>query len=150
MTSGPAAATGGRQLPESRSFHLTLSLEPGAVTAARHDVTEVLAEFGIDRHGAFSDAVLLVVSELVSNVLRHAAGRSVTAEVTVTIDGSGLLVAVEDQDPRLPDLSPRVLGTGLRTVLELAEQYGGSLRAQALPRGAGKSVRVRFTVPGRR
>ncbi|SEO79309.1 ATP-binding protein [Actinacidiphila rubida] len=143
-------ATVGRWRAESRSFHLTLSLEPGAVTAARLDVTEVLTEFGFDRRSAFSDAVLLVVSELVSNVLRHAGGRSATAEVTITIHGSRLMVDVADQDPRLPDLSPPSLGAGLRTVVELAEQYSGNLRAQALPDGAGKSMRVRFQTPSTR
>jgi signal transduction histidine kinase len=140
-------ATGGRPRPAARSFHLTLSLAPGAVTAARHDVTEVLAEFGFDRRSAFSDAVLLVVSELVSNVLRHATGPAATAEVAVTVDGSRLLIDVADQDPQLPDLSANALGGGLRTVVELAEQYGGNLRAHALPRGAGKSMHVGFTAP---
>lgn len=140
-------ATGGRPRPQTRSFHLTLPLAPGAVTAARHDASEVLAEFGFDRRSAFSDAVLLVVSELVSNVLRHAIDHAATAEVTITADGTRLLIDVADQDPRVPDLSPYAVGEGLRTVVELAEQYGGNLRAHALPHGTGKSMQVDFTTP---
>jgi signal transduction histidine kinase len=142
--------TGGRRQPEGRSFRLTLSLERGAVAAARHDVTEVLAEFGFGRGSAFSDAVLLVVSKLVTNVVRHAAGSPAIADVTVTAGSSQLVIAVEDHDPRLPGLSPQTLGAGLRTVAELAAQYGGTLTAEPLPDGAGKAMRVRFVPPDTR
>jgi signal transduction histidine kinase len=142
--------TGGTRQPEGRSFRLTLSLEPGAVTAARHDVTEVLAEFGLGRNSAFSDAVLLVVSELVTNVVRHALGRPATADVTVTAGDGELVIAVEDHDPRLPDMSPQALGAGLRTVAELAAEYGGALSAVPLAHGAGKAMRVHFVSPDSR
>ncbi|HEY3482585.1 MAG TPA: ATP-binding protein, partial [Streptomyces sp.] len=77
--------------PKGRDYILTVSLDPGAVAAVRHDVAAALAAFGFAARSAFVDAVLLVVSELVANVVRHAAGRSPTAEVTVRT-GAGLLV----------------------------------------------------------
>ncbi|MFI1097910.1 ATP-binding protein [Streptomyces sp. NPDC020917] len=142
----PVAAAGGRR-PEVRHFHLTLSLERGAVTAARHDVTAALAEFGYTSRTAFSDAVLLVVSELVTNVVQHAADRSPTLDIGVTAGPGELVITVEDQDPRIPDLAPAAVGGGLRVVTELAAEYGGSLVAQPLPLGEGKSMQVRLLPP---
>lgn len=140
------AATGGRR-PEVRHFHLTLTLERGAVTAARHDVTAALAEFGHAPHTAFSDAVLLVVSELVTNVVQHAAGTSSTLDVAVVAGPGELTVTVGDQDPRIPDLAPAAVGGGLRVVTELAAEYGGSVVAEPLPHGEGKSMHVRLLPP---
>jgi signal transduction histidine kinase len=141
----------GRSMPpKGRDYLLTVSLDPGAVAAVRHDVAEVLASFGVSRNSAFTDAVLLVVSELVANVVRHAAGRSATAEVTVSTSGRHLVIGVEDQDPRLPDLSPQALGEGLRTVSELAAAYGGGVSVQPLAAGEGKTILVRFLPPDAR
>lgn len=142
---GPAA--GGVSLSGVRDFVLTLSLEPGAVRAARDDVSRALVEFGFAARSAFVDAVLLVVSELVANVVRHAVGRSATAEVTVSASPGMVVIGVADEDPRLPDLSPSALGEGLRTVSELAALYGGRLTVEPFVRGDGKTMLVRFQRP---
>jgi two-component sensor histidine kinase len=110
-------------------------------------VAAALAEFGFAPRSAFVDAVLLVVSELVTNVVRHAAGRSPTAEVTVRTGAGLLVIGVADQDPRLPDLSPEAMGEGLRTVAELVAAYGGVLRVRPFVNGDGKTMLVRFDSP---
>ncbi|MFC5720462.1 ATP-binding protein [Streptomyces gamaensis] len=126
---------------------LTVPLEPEAVRLAREDATAALAEYGIRPDSAFAGAVLLVVSELVANAVRHAAEHSPTADVTVAAGAGQLVIGVADRDPRLPDLSPEAVGDGLRTVADLAAAYGGSIGAERDARGCGKVMVARFRVP---
>jgi two-component sensor histidine kinase len=72
------------------------------------------------------DTVLLLASELVTNAVRHAA---TPFELTVSVNGRGVVVAVVDQDrrhpPRLCDPGPEdTHGRGLRIVEELSESWG--------------------------
>jgi two-component sensor histidine kinase len=72
------------------------------------------------------DTVLLLASELVTNAVRHAA---TPFELTVSVNGRGVVVAVVDQDrrhpPRLCDPGPDdTHGRGLRIVEELSESWG--------------------------
>lgn len=96
--------------------------------------------------------VVLAVSELVTNSIRHSAsgGRWGRVKVTVeTLPGDVVLVAVTDDGPRagqgvsLPSMAPRVreldtCGRGLHLVNELAEKWwwsglpGGPLTVWAL------------------
>jgi len=87
---------------------------------------------------AYDDAAL-VVTELVTNAVRHA---GTPCRITVTLDGDGLRIAVRDQGP-LPaalvdarDL--RSGGTGLRVVTTLAQHWG------VVPHADGKTVWARF------
>ncbi|MFZ3492945.1 ATP-binding protein [Streptomyces sp. 5.8] len=92
-------------------------------------------------------AVLLVVSELVANAVRHA-HKSPDAEVTLEMTEHLLVVGVGDLDPRPMTLATaeRASGQGLRTVAELARVYGGDVRVE--PAGErGKSIVVRFILP---
>ncbi|KUF17994.1 hypothetical protein AT728_20305 [Streptomyces silvensis] len=86
------------------------------------------------------EAVLLVVSELVTNALRHA--RGVTA-FRLSHDAQGLTVSVLDADDRPPQAQPldpgRPGGFGMHLVRSLT---GG---VEVLRRPGGKSVRA--TVP---
>ncbi|MFE4698701.1 ATP-binding protein [Streptomyces sp. NPDC056738] len=116
---------------------------PGAVTRAREAVTGHFADAGVAPGSAFADAVLLVVSELVTNVLRHAA-RSPVTDVGITVDAGHLIVSVTDAEPRLPDLTPAGMGAGLLTVAELAASLGGTVSAEAAAGHDGKTVLVRF------
>ncbi|WP_229329659.1 ATP-binding protein [Streptomyces sp. UNOC14_S4] len=128
---------------------LTLPLVPEAVRQARQDTAASLAEYGIGpADSAFAGSVLLVVSELVTNALRHAADRSPTADVVIAVGAGQLVIGVADQDPRLPDLSPHAVGEGLRTVRELTASYGGALSVETAVHGCGKVVLARFALPG--
>ncbi|WP_268254441.1 ATP-binding protein [Streptomyces hiroshimensis] len=142
-----AACEGGASSPVWRRI-LTIPLVPEAVRQARRDTTTVLSEYGLRPDSAFVGAVLLVVSELVANAVRHTADQSPTADVTIAVGAGQLVIGVADQDPRLPDLSPAAVGDGLRTVADLAAAYGGTLSAEPAVHGCGKMMLARFCVPG--
>ncbi|MFF4731607.1 ATP-binding protein [Streptomyces mirabilis] len=103
-------------------------------------------EVGVAPSSAFADAVLLVVSELIVNVLRHAA-RSPVADVGITVAAGRLVVSVADAEPHLPELEPGATRAGLQLVAELAAEYDGDVSAEPAVDHGGKVVLVRFRVP---
>ncbi|MFE7033585.1 ATP-binding protein [Streptomyces sp. NPDC057621] len=121
----------------------TFPAEPGAVRTARATVRAQLRVWGLD---ALSDVTTLLVSELVTNSLRHATGPIGVRLVYP----SGLLDAllVEVSDP-LPD-PPRErsaqpddeTGRGLRLVAESARRWG------TRPGETGKTVWFELALPG--
>lgn len=119
---------------------------PGSVRAARERTERSLALFGLTAGSSLSGAVLLVVSELVANAVRHA-HESPDAEVTLTMTDHLLVVGVGDLDPRPVTLPHRCAGEGLRTVAELARVFGGDVRVEPAAGGRGKTVVVRFILP---
>ncbi|MEU6146270.1 ATP-binding protein [Streptomyces sp. NPDC047081] len=145
----PAAAI--EHVPPPVRRHIA-SFRPGpeAVRRAREAVAEQLLAAGVAPGSAFADAVLLVVSELVVNVLRHAPGSPVM-DVGITVAAGQLVVSVADAEPRLPDLSEAGVGAGagagLRMVAELAADYDGDVSAEPAVDHDGKVVLVRFTLP---
>ncbi|UJB46365.1 ATP-binding protein [Streptomyces sp. A1-5] len=130
-----------------RRHVFTVPVEPGAVRTARREADAKLAEFGIAKNSVLSDTALLVVSELVANVLRHAANRSPTADVGVTVGAGQLVIGVADRDPRIPDVEGDGVGAGLRTVAELTARFGGTLTVEPDWAGHGKDVLARFFIP---
>jgi len=125
---------------------VSVELGPQAVGRAREAVAAYLPTTGVASGSAFADAVLLVVSELVVNVLRHA-DRSPVMDVGMTAAGRKLVVGVADAEPRLPDLSDEGMGAGLRMVTELAADYNGEVSAEPAMDRSGKVVLVRFEIP---
>ncbi|MEU2155732.1 ATP-binding protein [Streptomyces sp. NPDC019396] len=108
----------------------------------RQRTERVLSGLGIASASCLGGAVLLVVSELAANAVRHA-GQSPDVEVTLALSGKVLTVAVADLDPR--PMALRVLpGRGLGVVAELARAHAGDGRIEPAPGGQGKSVVVRF------
>jgi two-component sensor histidine kinase len=105
-----------------------------------------LADAGVPPCSAFADAVLLEVSELVTNVLRHAA-RSPVTDVGITVGAGHLVVSVADTEPRLPDLTPAGMGVGLLMVTELAATFDGTVSVETAAGHDGKTVLVRFLMP---
>lgn len=72
--------------------------------------------------GRYED-VILVVSELVSNSVRH--GRRTTdIDVKVTADDGRIRIEVTDDGPGFSADSPRGDGMGLAIVEKLSEQWG--------------------------
>ncbi|MEV0412903.1 ATP-binding protein [Streptomyces sp. NPDC050448] len=123
-----------------------MPLVPGSVRAARERAERSLVLFGLAAGSSLFGAVLLVVSELVANAVRHAR-QSPDAEVTLTMTDHLLVVGVGDLDSRPMTLPHRSAGGGLRTVAELARVYGGDVRVEAAAGGRGKTVVVRFILP---
>lgn len=88
-------------------------------------------------------AVVRVVQEAVSNVVRHAvAGR---CDVTVVPDGDGLLVRVDDDGCGLPG-TPRQ-GSGLVGMRERVHEVGGTLEVDRRD-GGGTRVLARIPLRG--
>ncbi|MFK4104214.1 ATP-binding protein [Streptomyces sp. NPDC019531] len=132
--------------PPVRRHVTSVRVGPDAVREAREAVAGHLGEAGVAPESAFADTVLLVVSELVTNVLRHAPG-SPLAEVGIAVAGDQLVVSVADAEPRMPDLTLEGTGAGLRMVAELAADYDGDLSAEPAVDHDGKVVLVRFEIP---
>ncbi|MER5548910.1 ATP-binding protein [Streptomyces sp. NPDC002589] len=133
-------------LPSPQRHIASFRLGPEAVRRAREAVAEHLPAAGVAPGSAFADAVLLVTSELVVNVLRHAP-RSPVVDVGITVAAGQLVISVADAEPGLPDLSDAGMGSGLRMVAELAADYDGDVSADPAMDHDGKVVLVRFRMP---
>ncbi|WP_405595437.1 ATP-binding protein [Streptomyces sp. NBC_01410] len=90
----PAAAVE-HTLPSVQRHIVSVQVAPEAVREARQAVAEHLPKVGIAADSAFADAVLLVASELVANVIRHAAHTPVT-DVGITVGAGQLVIAVTE------------------------------------------------------
>ena len=117
----------------------TVDLPPVArsAAAARRLVAQVLEAWAAE---SFCDDATLLVSELVTNVVRHVAGHvALRVEVALThsaLAGPGLRVAVVDSSTMPPVVGPRGPegGYGLGLVVALADRWGSE------EHGAGKRV----------
>ncbi|MER6298042.1 ATP-binding protein [Kitasatospora sp. NPDC001539] len=117
-------------------FAVRLGRGPGQIATARVVTRRALEVTGHAGDPEFLDDVLLIVSELVTNALRHTGERPL---LVLRAQDGRVRVDVRDGDPRLP---VRRLpepgepgGRGLRLVSALADRYG----AHPLPDG-GKTV----------
>ncbi|MEU2423602.1 SpoIIE family protein phosphatase [Streptomyces sp. NPDC007851] len=114
-----------------------LALDPAEVGRGRAAVREQLHDWGL---GRLADPAELMVSELVTNAVRHSHSRPVLLRL---VRGETLLCEVEDDDHTLPTLlSARPdadAGRGLRVVSTLAREWGTSHTA------AGKTVWFELT-----
>ncbi|GAB2714272.1 ATP-binding SpoIIE family protein phosphatase [Streptomyces bullii] len=116
-----------------------LGLSPAEVGRARAVVREQLHEWGLDKLVASAE---LMVSELVTNAVRHSRSRPVELRL---VRGDTLLCEVDDDDHELPTLlnagPADEAGRGLRVVSGLAREWGTSRTK------AGKSVWCELTLP---
>ncbi|MBT2489899.1 ATP-binding protein [Streptomyces sp. ISL-96] len=130
--------------PSGRHAFTHWSFSPTAATVPliRARVRAVLEAWRISVD--LSDALLLAVSELATNVVRHAASVTDRLRVTVTCGGGWLRVDVADGDPSLPHVGPANLeaegGRGLAIVGFLVAEAGGEVSVVA--DRFGKTVRV--------
>lgn len=84
------------------------------------------------------DVARLLVTELVSNAVRHGSG---SVELVVARNGGGVRIEVHDESPDLPvivELQPLMEGgAGMRLVATLSDSWGVSPRSDGQP---GKRV----------
>lgn len=122
---------------------LTLPTEPSAVRMARQTAEQALAEWGISpRHPTVGPA-LLILSELVTNTVRHAALVSPQVTVVYAAGPDCLAFAVHDRHPYQPVLYGAAAGAGtggLAVVRELVLALGGTAVVRGDADGAGKSI----------
>lgn len=122
---------------------LTLPTEPSAVRMARETAEQALVEWGIGLRHPTVDPALLILSELVTNTVRHAAVVSPTVTVIYAAGGDCLAFAVHDRHPYQPSLYGAVTGggtSGLATVMELVLVLGGTAVVRGDADGRGKSI----------
>ncbi|BET48793.1 MULTISPECIES: ATP-binding protein [Streptomyces] len=122
---------------------LTLPAAPPAVRVARETAEQALAEWGVNPgHPAVAPA-LLILSELVTNSVRHATPPSEQVTVTYAVGDDCLAFAVHDRHPHQPRLhGPETTGRtgGLATVMELTGTLGGTAVVRGDGDGRGKSI----------
>ncbi|MEW2134105.1 ATP-binding protein [Streptomyces sp. NPDC005435] len=124
---------------------LTLPTEPSAVRLARQTAEQALAEWGIGPRHPAVDPALLIVSELVTNSVRHAAVLSPQVTVVYAAAPDRVALVVHDRHPHRPRLDGPGLAAstgGLATVMELTLGLGGSAAVRADDDGGGKSIWV--------
>jgi anti-sigma regulatory factor (Ser/Thr protein kinase) len=122
---------------------LTLPSEPSAVRLARETAEQALVEWGVGLRHSAVDPALLILSELVTNSVRHAAVLSPQVTVIYAAGRDRLAFAVHDRHPYQPPLYGSVTGRregGLGTVMELVHGLGGTAVISADADGGGKSI----------
>ncbi|GAA2374473.1 ATP-binding protein [Streptomyces sparsogenes] len=116
-----------------------------SVPRARHAVRDLLAHQRVPAPDDLVQNLLLIVSELVTNAVRHAALLSPEIAVEVSIGPDWVRVAVEDNHPYRPKAlaadQGRTGGRGLLLVQTIAEETGGVYDVQHTASG-GKVVWV--------
>ncbi|WP_163016122.1 SpoIIE family protein phosphatase [Streptomyces sp. Tu 4128] len=118
-----------------------LARDPSEVGRARAAVREQLHDWGLPKQ---ADAAGLMVSELVTNAVRHSHARPVELRL---VRADTLLCEVDDDDHELPALRTAgpddETGRGLRVVSTLAREWGASRTR------TGKTVWFELTLPRR-
>ncbi|MFJ9584272.1 ATP-binding SpoIIE family protein phosphatase [Streptomyces acidicola] len=118
-----------------------LARDPAEVGRARAAVREQLHVWGLN---TLVDTAETLVSELVTNAVRHADGRRVALRL---VRGDTLLCEVDDDEPTLPTLLSAgpadEFGRGMRVVSTLAREWGTSRTS------TGKTVWFELTPPRR-
>ena len=105
-------------------LHFKHDSRPAAIGRARHDVEDALAEAAVDRRTAGD--LMLLVSELVTNAVRHAHGDAF--EVRLEVRPDVLRLEVHDRgisfEPRIRPSDDGSGGYGLFIVDQLADRWG--------------------------
>ncbi|MET9803607.1 ATP-binding protein [Streptomyces sp. NPDC006368] len=100
-----------------------------SVPQARHAVRDLLKRQGVPLQDDAVQGLLLIVSELVTNAVRHAALLSPEVAVEVAIGPEWIRVSVEDNHPYRPKAletdAGRTGGRGLLLVREITREAGG-------------------------
>ena len=100
-----------------------------SVPQARHAVRDLLDRQGVPVDGDILQGLLLIVSELVTNAVKHAALLSPELAVEVGIGAQWVRVSVEDNHPYRPTALEtdyaQTGGRGLLLVREVTAEAGG-------------------------
>ncbi len=102
------------------TWRFTRPAREASVPELRHTVRDLLRRQGDRVHEDVLDSVLLILSELVTNAVRHAALLSPEIGVEVALDTATVRVSVEDSHPYRPKAliaDPEQQDTGGRGLL---------------------------------
>ncbi|MFJ4619950.1 ATP-binding protein [Streptomyces sp. NPDC088812] len=123
----------------AQTYHLTTPNSPLSPRICRDTVAILLTTSGHAPH--LADTARTLVSEVVTNAVRHTS--TPTIHLTTSVTGDGVRVAVYDDGP-LPDLAPPTPtagdenGRGLLLVQALAQAWGAGPARD--PGGPGKHI----------
>ncbi|MGW2936817.1 ATP-binding protein [Streptomyces sp. NPDC001156] len=116
-------------LPYEGVWRFTAAAVDVSVPQARHAVRDLLARQGVPASDDTVYALLLIVSELVTNAVRHAALLSPMLAVEVAVGPEWVRVSVEDEHPYRPSALEtdhgRTGGRGLLLVREITREAAG-------------------------
>jgi anti-sigma regulatory factor (Ser/Thr protein kinase) len=130
-------------------YRYSLPTKTVSVPASRTLAAEALDAWAVAPEHPVRETVLLVLSELVTNSVRHAARLSPQVDVALGLSDGTLTIAVHDRHPHRPKplREPRRNGAGgwgLRLVKTLAAEASGSMDIVPDDDGRGKTVAVRL------
>ncbi|WP_051852439.1 ATP-binding protein [Streptomyces aureocirculatus] len=125
---------GDGRVPYEGVWRFTAPAVDASVPQARHAVRDLLARQGVPAPDELVQGLLLIVSELVTNAVRHAALLSPTLAVEVAVGAEWVRVSVEDNHPYRPTALfadyGQTGGRGLLLVREIALEAGGTCDAE--------------------
>lgn len=114
-----------------------------SVPQARHAVRDLLNRQGVPLADDTVQGLLLIVSELVTNAVKHAALLSPELAVEVAVDAEWIRVSVEDNHPYRPSALvtdyAQTGGRGLLLVREITHEAGGACDVEHTA-GGGKII----------
>ena len=152
--SGTAAPVAGRPVagPLEGAWRISVLAQEASVPKTRHAVRDRLLVQGMAglRYQELIDDLLLIVSELVSNAVTHAAVLSPQVTTELTIAEGWVRVAVEDDHPYRPKALESDLGQlggrGLLLVKSVTLQAGGVCDVERTAAG-GKVIWASLPLP---
>jgi anti-sigma regulatory factor (Ser/Thr protein kinase) len=116
-------------LPYEGVWRFTAPAVEASVPQARHAVRDLLYRQGVPVTADLVHGLLLIVSELTTNAVRHAALLSPTLAVEVAVGAEWVRVSVEDNHPYRPTALTadhgQTGGRGLLLVSEITREAGG-------------------------
>lgn len=116
-------------LPYEGVWRFTAPAVDASVPQARHAVRDLLYRQGVPVSDDLVQGLLLIVSELVTNAVRHAALLSPMLAVEVAVGAEWVRVSVEDNHPYRPTAleaaHSETGGRGLLLVREVTREAGG-------------------------
>jgi anti-sigma regulatory factor (Ser/Thr protein kinase) len=116
-------------LPYEGVWRFTTQAVDASVPQARRAVRELLTRQGVPAPDDLVHGLLVIVSELVTNAVKHAAVVSPMLAVEVAVGPEWVRVSVEDEHPYKPTAleatSGQTGGRGLLLVREITAEAGG-------------------------
>ncbi|MFJ5293952.1 ATP-binding protein [Streptomyces sp. NPDC088348] len=128
-----------------RTSHFALPVSHASAREARCLAREALSKWGFDASEPVVDTTLVILTELVTNSVLHAAQVSARVGVSLALSRGRLTVAVHDDHPHCPRPKTETAdehGRGLRIVHELAAEMGGHVHLRPDRGRQGKTVVV--------
>jgi two-component sensor histidine kinase len=111
-------------------WRFTAAAVDASVPQVRHGVRTLVADLGVPIDEDVLYGLLVIVSELVTNAVKHAAVLSPELGVEIAVGPDWIRVAVEDQHPYRPKAletdHARTGGRGLLLVKTITAEAGGS------------------------